>query len=51
MLQLRDQYPLSSDEIANRSYGQQQVFILLLLMLIYWGILILRDIDNDIEGC
>ena len=27
MLQLRDQYPLSSDEIANRSYGHQQVFI------------------------
>ena len=27
MLELRDQYPLSSDEIANRSHGHQQVFI------------------------
>ena len=57
------QYPLSSDEIANRTHGHQQVFIFLkifILILIYWGILIftLRDVvidvdvlgDIDIEG-
>ena len=40
------QYPLSSDEIANRSHGQQQVFLFIFSILI--SIMILRDID--IEG-
>ena len=29
------QYPLSSDEIAKRSHGQQQVFIFIFSMFIY----------------
>ena len=40
------QYPLSSDEIAKRSHGQQQVFIFIFSILIL--IIISRDID--IEG-